>query len=325
MSNNQSLVPQGNTQLSELGNQTTSLNEILSKQVKQNPYTARITRDNPTAFVFLIDQSYSMSDSILFKGEEISKAEAVAISLNGILTELLSRCSKGNDMFHYFDIALLGYGGDDSDTAYSLFQGALKGQFWASPQEMYENPIREEKVLETKTVRGKEMEFEKTIKCWIDPVAEHNTPMFAAFEQAIELLENWLSTHANKDCYPPVVINITDGEANDADDDALLEIAKKLKSLQTIDGKVLLLNLHLSCDDDEKIALFPRDNRELPDNQYARLLFDMASDMPDNYKMDIVALKKFYNLAQEPPFKGMSFNADMTGIVKMLNIGTQTK
>lgn len=319
-----SLTHTPGNQLHTIGNQTASISHILNQSVKENPYTSRITRDTPTAFVFLIDQSWSMSEEIIFNGETMSKASAVAKAVNAILTELLGRCTKGNELYHYYDIALLGYGGDKSGKAYSLFTGALKDREWASPSEMNEYPLREEKITETKVVRGKSLDYEKTIKCWIDPVAEKNTPMFAAFGKAIELLEAWLKDHVGKDCYPPVVINITDGEATDATDDDLLEVAKRLKSLSTIDGNVLLINSHLS-NAGIQLALFPRDRRELPDDRYARLLFDMASDMPDNYKLDIVSLKKAYDLPQEPPFKGMCFDAEMSGLVKMLNIGTQTK
>ncbi len=46
-------------------------------QAKQ-PYTAQITRNTPTAFIFLVDQSVSMSRETLFNGTRMTLADAVA-------------------------------------------------------------------------------------------------------------------------------------------------------------------------------------------------------------------------------------------------------
>ena len=87
---------------------------------------------------------------------------------------------------------------------------------------------------------------------WFDPVAENGTPMREAIELARDILRLWIVEHRRS--YPPIVINITDGEPNDDPTEA----AGKLMALETEDGNVLLYNLHLS----ELAAsplLFPRD------------------------------------------------------------------
>lgn len=38
--------------------------------------------------------------------------------------------------------------------------------------------------------------------------------MHKAFGKAKELLEKWMEQHHDKDCYPPTIINITDGLFN---------------------------------------------------------------------------------------------------------------
>ena len=82
------------------------------------PYTAQITRSTPTAFIFLIDQSVSMQKTTRLYGEEMSMAEAVAHN------ELVLRCVKGDEMRHYYDTAVIGYGKE----AYSGWKGKLDGR-----------------------------------------------------------------------------------------------------------------------------------------------------------------------------------------------------
>lgn len=67
------------------------------------PYTAEISRANPTCFVFLVDQSASMSDAI---GGEVpqKKADVVADAINRLLTELLVKCAKEEGVRDYFHV-----------------------------------------------------------------------------------------------------------------------------------------------------------------------------------------------------------------------------
>jgi hypothetical protein len=58
------------------------------------PYTADIARSNPTAFVFVVDQSASM-DEKLDTGQ--SKAQFVADVLNKTLYQLVIRCTRAED------------------------------------------------------------------------------------------------------------------------------------------------------------------------------------------------------------------------------------
>ena len=65
---------------------------------------------------------------------------------------------------------------------------------------------------------------------WFDPVAEDGTPMREAIELARNILRLWIVEHRRS--YPPIVINITDGEPNDDPTEA----ARKLTALETEDG-----------------------------------------------------------------------------------------
>ena len=59
-----------------------ALQQALQTPLKARPYSASIMRQNPTAFVFLIDQSGSMGEPTQYRGQTCSKAEAVAQIVN---------------------------------------------------------------------------------------------------------------------------------------------------------------------------------------------------------------------------------------------------
>ena len=106
-------------------------------QIK-NPYTAQITRNTPTAFIFMIDQSISMSRKLNYRGEFITLADAVARIVNNQINELVLRCIKTNEVRHYYDIAVIGY---DDDASYG-WKGTLAGRDFVSPEELKNNPFK---------------------------------------------------------------------------------------------------------------------------------------------------------------------------------------
>lgn len=64
------------------------------------PYSAEISRANPSCFVFVIDQSGSMGDA--FGGASSSgrsKAQELSDVLNRLLQNLVTRCAKGEEVF----------------------------------------------------------------------------------------------------------------------------------------------------------------------------------------------------------------------------------
>src|SRR6266403_1789333 len=84
-------------------------------------YSAEISRDNPTAFLFVIDQSGSMEE----KTESgRSKAQFVADVLNKTLYTLITNCTKADGVRGYFDIGVIGYGGSGIGSG---FGGQLSG------------------------------------------------------------------------------------------------------------------------------------------------------------------------------------------------------
>lgn len=299
----------------------TALQDALQKTIKHRPYSAQIMRQTPTAFIFLIDQSGSMDERTTYRGQSLSKAAAVAQIINQTLLELVLRCQKGDEIRHYYDIALIGYGGFSDDKANVLWSGGMAGKTFLSPAELADAAIRVEEITVQRTIRGRVMTTTEKRPIWLQAIHRHRTPMKSAICLAESLIEQWLVAQAGKDVYPPTVINITDGVATDATTDELLACCNRLKNLHTSDGHVLLMNIHVS-DEQGKTIRFPSKADELGADPYARLLYDMSSDMPASYHADIASL---FGLDQRTAYVGMCSNADMDALVKFMNIGTPTQ
>lgn len=297
-----------------------TLQRVLATPVKKQTYTAQITRETPSAFVFLIDQSGSMNGKIEYRNNSMSKAEAVALIINETLNDILNRCQKADEVRDYFEIAVIGYGGKDSEKANFAWEGNLSDRTFVKISELANNAISQETIEVETNIRGRIVKSQKSIKKWINPLATKLTPMKNAFEMCAELLEDWLVRYKNKDIFPPIVINITDGEATDAKEMELMQAANRIKQLHTVDGSALLMNIHLS-DAGTQSVLFPTYANELPDDEYAQLLFKLSSDMPTIFNVDIA---RTINKDSAGAYTGMAFNADANALVKMMQIGTYT-
>lgn len=74
------------------------------------PYTAEISRANPTCLLFLIDQSSSMAEP--FGGQpDKAKAEGVADGINRLLQNLVLKCAKADGIRDFLHVGVIGYGG----------------------------------------------------------------------------------------------------------------------------------------------------------------------------------------------------------------------
>jgi hypothetical protein len=137
--------------------------------------------------------------------------------------------------------------------------------------------------------------------------------MQEAMSYTFNLVSDWVAQHPNS--FPPIVIHVTDGEPTDGDP---RDLAEAVRNLSTNDGNVLMFSLHLSKQDAGTIV-FPNATSSLP-NAYAQLLFEMSSVMP----------QKWYGMAAEmmglniaPGAKSFVYNADLSAMVRFLEIGTR--
>ena len=282
------------------------------------PYTAQITRNTPTAFIFLVDHSVSMVKKTTLYGEEMTMAEAAARIVNSQINELVLRCVKMGDTRHHYDIAVIGYG----ERAYSGWQGELEGRDFVSPEELKNHPYT--KIVtrkETRTRKGTQIKEVEQVQ-WVS--AQHNghwTHYHEAFGYAKKLLDEWMEEHHEKDCYPPTVIHITDGEFNHASKEEVLQKANELKAMFTNDGNVILFNIHFTANLDANPIACPINKSELQGNVYAEALFDMSSLLPERYNQDI---SRCLNDTRAGRHVAMGMNTDATTLIKLMDIGTPT-
>lgn len=284
----------------------------------RDAYTAQITRNTPTAFIFLIDQSVSMQRKTTLMGEEMTLAEAVARIVNNQINELVLRCIKTNEVRHYYDIAVIGYGHE----VYSGWNGELSGRFFVSPEEIKNNPYK--KIVTREEVRTRKGTSVKEVEKvqWLEARCDgHWTHMHQAFEKAKDLLTDWMIDHHEKDCYPPTIINITDGQFNHTTVEHMQQEANELKSMFTNDGNVLLFNIHIVPGKDNRVV-FPMAKSELRGNQYGGILYDLSSLLPLRYNQDIARVRD----DNDPNVRhtAMAVNADMSTLIQLMDIGTPT-
>jgi hypothetical protein len=123
------------------------------------------------------------------------------------------------------------------------------------------------------------------------------------------VLGDWVLRYPNS--YPPIVINITDGEATDGNP---IEPAHHLASLSTKDGNVLIFNCHISARKDKPV-LFPHDDKAVP--AYGPRLFQMSSILPPKFRE--VAKNLGFDVVEDT--RGFAFNAELTDLVKFLDLG----
>ncbi|MCL4335070.1 MAG: VWA domain-containing protein [Candidatus Thermoplasmatota archaeon] len=265
-------------------------------------YDQEISRDRPGLFVFLIDQSRSMSHKI--GGGVRSKAEEAADAVNNNLNEIVNRCTKSDGVRNYFDVGIIGYGAK-RDTAISL----LKDATILPISDLESRILTVEK--RKQQIEGEEIEYDFPI--WFNPVAASDTPMVKAISMAKDWISQWIDSH--KESFPPIVINITDGEATDGDP---VEAMNDLRSLSTEDGYVLTWNCHLSGATVTPV-LFPNSETSLPEEKYAKQMFQMSSQLPE--AMLAIAREEYKDI--ERGARGYVFNAQLEDLIKLLDIGTR--
>lgn len=268
-------------------------------------YDQKIDRLNPGAIVFLVDQSESMGEPI--PGMPQTKASAVADQLNGLLFELVQRCTKaiGEPPRPYFAVSIIGYGTDPDGNPLvgSVFQGSLAHESWVWTTDLARHPLR----IEQRERAGAQT-FRMPV--WVDPFANGGTPMCTALDAAGRLVRSWCDQYT--DSFPPIVINLSDGESTDG---SPAQWAGRLRSLRTGDGNVLFFNLGIGGSDTALLFDEKPPNRASPHTQ---LLWEMSSELPD-FMLDVAKSQGF---SIKPGARGFGANADFRNVVTFLNVGT---
>ncbi|HEY0021745.1 MAG TPA: vWA domain-containing protein [Longimicrobium sp.] len=262
-------------------------------------YTQKIGANNPGVILLLVDQSGSMSDDFQGHGP---KSAAAALAVNRVIYEIQEASQAGEYIKDRCMVGVIGYGARVVPIAAGMIS------------ELAAQPKRVEQ-LQKKIGDGAGglVEIQIEMPVWVDPVSENGTPMAEAFGVAHDLLlKSWIPAHP--DSFPPVVINITDGEPNDMD--AARAQARRLMQLRTSDGNLLLFNAHISSKHSVEARL-PHSPTQLPD-KYANFLFDISSPLPDT----LMGEAEKVGFSPQTGARAYVFNAGPETLIKLLTFGS---
>jgi len=269
--------------------------------------------------IFLLDHSFSMTEPI--SGSKRSKRDALSVAINRFIRELLLKCQPRGEVLHYFDVAVISYTTDKKGVPVigSALKGPLAGRELVSSVELEQSPLRfDDKIKNVDDGEGGLTQVVSREQIWYESPPDGEmagTPMCAAFAYVTRIAQEWAGSHQH--CFPPVIIHITDGEANDGSPEAVEAAADQIRALTTSDGSALLFNCHLS-----KLqamgVIFPVNEAELPADQYAHLLFRISSVVPDSLRKSAEANQILF----EAGARGMAFNADSAGMLMLITSGT---
>lgn len=265
-------------------------------------YSQPIDRHHAGCILLLVDQSLSMEER--FGGTGQSKAIALAVAVNRLMRNLVLQCQRGDKVRDYYQVGVIGYSGS---SAGPVLGGSLEGRYLVPISQIADYPLR----MAHDVLPGNS-EITVSLPVWIEPRASGGTPMTAAIDLAGALIVDWVNAHM--DSFPPIVVNVSDGEATDGDP---RPIAARLRDIHTADGRLLLFNVNLSA---EKLAPieYPNSPAGLP-NPYATGLFQMSSELTP-YMM---AVARGMNIPVADGARGFVFNADAAKLSEFLDVGTR--
>lgn len=266
-------------------------------------YITKVSSQNPTAIVFVLDHSESMTRSVDIGDKRYDyMSDALAETVNVQIKKLIEKCTDEDGIIHNrFDIAIIGYG----KMAYAAWKAPFEGRGFVSIDEL-------SKVMH----ESSNEEFP-----WIDPRDDgESSKCDQALKMAYEMLRDWMDLQKNRYYYPPIVIHITDGGiSNDVKRDFLI-YAERIKSLSTHDGNVLLWNINISRFKQSELLLPAGDKLDALMHT-STALYEASSILPDIFSEQIKSLTGEDN---ELPHRAMGINVTFDSMSKLLEIGTHT-
>ena len=230
-----------------------------------------------------------------------TKAERATQAVNRVIEEIVLTCRGGETIRDRCHVSVIGYGAQVHcvvDDMISKIASSLIGVKKVQKR----IPDGAGGVLET--------EVETPI--WLEPEADNGTPMHEAFERAAEIVENWISKKPNS--FPPIVINITDGEASHPDLTA--DNARRIMNFQTTDGAALVFNLHIS--NKKNIFTLPNDKTQFAGDLFGEFLFGISSPLPQ----PMFGEAQKVGLEPELGARCFGYNADESLMIDLLQFGS---
>jgi len=260
-------------------------------------YQEQLSSSKPGLIIIMIDQSGSMSDS--YAGS--TKAKFAALAVNRVIAEIITACTVGDEIRDRCYVAAIGYG------------NGVNVMFLDKISDLAKNPKTVTVKKKVSDGAGGLVEVDEIVRVFVDDTASGGTPMTEAFQHAYKGVEKFISNNPNS--FPPIVINITDGEPNSTD--TTTTEANKLAQLKTSDGNLIVMNAHISTASAGKIEL-PSNNAGFSGNKFANFLFDISSVLPDT----LANRAKETGFNVESGSRGFVFNADSETLIRILNFGS---
>lgn len=235
-------------------------------------YNRTIDSQHPGCVLIMVDQAASMEEPSFsnllrtpLRGELTSRAHVAAAAADDVIYELGSQCQSGLRTRDWFMVGVVGYGNGGVRPICGGMISSLMQQprQWKQIRRAYPDGA------------GNLIYLEERQPVWVEPVASGKNLMAEAFAQIRGMISSrWLPLHA--DSFPPIVINITDGGAEDQT--AARAEASRLMELKTSNGNVLLFNCCIARQLTPAVV-FPSSAEELPSEE-ARFLFQISSELP---------------------------------------------
>lgn len=262
---------------------------------------ARISEVHPTAIVFVIDQSRSMSRSTEINNVEYDYiSEVAAQTVNSLIGHFLKMCiSVQGEVNHLYDIAVIGYGNDVRNG----WNGELADSDMHSPVEL----------LSHTQTQGERFR-------WVDPKDDDNKSRSdLALKHVFEMLASWVARKENRYSYPPTVIHISDGDISRQYQNEFLRNSEKLKRLSTENGNLVLWNIGFSPYRSKEYVLLS--GEDLPilfhHGTDSTLLYEASSYLPVRFKE---AAATFHGGDASLERRTMAVNLDPEKLVKLLQL-----
>jgi hypothetical protein len=272
-----------------------------------------------------------MSELVVERGRKKTKAEVVTGHVNRIIQEMIDlagmeELSPGIRKKNAY-LAVVGYDDYVVPLLYSTFNPVPIPFLALHP--LGELPeVHDVFDAYTKKIIG---QHEEMRKIWVKPRQGMYTNMQAAFEQAAEIIDSWLHApveeiapgqgmqQPRRECFPPVVINITDGYFNKGGNPR--GVVDDLRRMKTNNGNVLVFNCHFTTAD-QRECIFPKDVGEvrgLDPHGFAEKMFYLSSEMPEPLRP---RAQKTMKKPIDPGARCVVYNAKLSTLVQFLRWGT---
>lgn len=285
-------------------------------------YTRRFSRRYPGLFIILLDQSGSMGQIV--EGQNYTKADYATTALNNLIYKMVQSArfeSSTGERRKYGYLSIFGYG----DSVYPLLSPSgdpIDIPFLGKRPRGTVQTVRD--VLDTHT-----QSYQKVVEnrpFWIEPLYRGRTQMAGAFTLARDVARRWLNANPEpgqaprQECFPPIIINITDGEHNGEGDP--LALAQEIRSEGTQQGGILIFNCHFTHEIVQS-CIFPGSVNETfhLDSPFAQAMFEMSSIIPEPLRRK-ASLELLQGQQMSDTARGFVYNADTDILVKFLHWGT---